>query len=88
MAGWKKDLMVYGTVRAKSLATLAEDYVPPEEKKKQGMRGRGKDAGIAGYLKKEQADICLSCTKETCSGSPECFARRRKELTPCETGSN
>lgn len=79
MAGWKKELQVFGTVRATSMAHMSDDYVPPEERKKQGKRGRGKEK-LAGYLTKEAADVCLNCKRKECFGSDECFRRRRKEM--------
>lgn len=79
MAGWKKELQVFGTVRATSMAHMADDYVSPEEKRKQGKRGRGKEKQ-AGYLTKEAADVCLNCRRKECFGSDECFRKHRKEM--------
>lgn len=84
MASWKRELQMYGTVRARSMAQMAEDGVSPDDRKKIGSRGRNKER-IAGYLSKEQADICLNCKKKKCSGDPDCFKKRRKEAT-CDTG--
>lgn len=84
MASWKRELQMYGTVRAKSMARMAEDNMPPEEIKKVGSRGRNKER-TAGYLSKEQADICLNCKKKKCTGDPDCFKKRRKEAA-CDTG--
>gem|GEM_PF-3749016 len=69
MAGWKQQARQYGRVNAKSLSVLAQDQKPPEKKV------------IDAYRTKEQADVCLGCSKTVCTGSPECFRKRRKELT-------
>ena len=81
MAGWKKELQVFGTVRATSMAHMADDYVSPEEKKKHKAKERyNRKEKMAGYLTKEAADVCLNCRRKECFGSDECFRRRRKEM--------
>ena len=81
MAGWKKELQVFGTVRAKSMAQMADDYVPPEDRKKQRQKKRyNRKEKIAGYLTKEAADVCLNCKRKECFGSDECFRKHRKEM--------
>lgn len=81
MTSWKKELRVYGAVRAKSMPQMANDYVPPEEKKKQRYKKQyNRKEKAAGYLSKEQADICLNCNRKECFGSVECFRKRRKEM--------
>lgn len=74
MAGWKSQVRQYGVVKAKTIPTARRDLTPPEE------------TAIDAHRTKEQADVCLSCTKSTCSGNPNCFRKRRKELA-CATSA-
>lgn len=68
MGKWSSQLHHFGMIGARSLAQAAGDRVPQEEKT------------VEDYRRKEAADICLNCTKPECSGTAECFKRRRKEL--------
>lgn len=72
---WRKDIVNYGLVRARSIVHLPEDVTLPEkwERKKKAEK-------IAAYRSKEQAEICLTCRKKDCSGSDYCFKRRKKML--------
>ena len=70
MPGWKLQAKQFGVVSSRSLTKAAGDLVPPEEKQ------------IMAHRKKENADICLSCTKSAsqCYGGDRCFMKRKKEL--------
>ena len=72
---WRKDIVNYGIVRARSIVHLPEDVTPPDGrvKKKEAKK-------IAAYRSKEQAMVCLTCPKKKCGGSDDCFRRRRKML--------
>ena len=68
MTHWKQEIRQYGSVHATSIKNAESELKAPE------------DRLIETYRRKDQADICLKCTKPNCNGSEECFNKRRKEL--------
>lgn len=70
MADWKVDVYRYGAVSAKTIGQMAEDVTPM------------KQSVIDPHLTKEQADICLNCTRPAskCLGTEACFQARKRKL--------
>ena len=65
MNGWKQQIR-----KSKTIAKAAGDLVRSEEK--------DPDERLS-YRRKEQADICLNCKKEECTGTEECFKKHAKK---------
>lgn len=74
MPGWKRQLKMYGHVQSRSAANAMSDTVKP------------KQHHIETYKSKEQADVCLNCTKEKCRGGSTCFGKRKKEQECAKNG--
>ena len=70
MNGWKQQIRKYGIAGSKTIAKAAGDLVRPEDK--------DRDESLA-YRRKEQADICLNCKNEECTGTEECFKKHAKK---------
>ena len=69
MSDWKRDVVRYGSVSARTIGQMGSDVIP------------AKPSSIDPHLTKEQADICLNCPKDAgkCKGTDKCFeAMKRK----------
>ena len=73
--GWKSQLRQYGTVSARSLGDARTDTQHQKDRAEEYAK------------KKEKADICLHCEKETCLGTTNCFKKRKKEQSCEDVGS-
>lgn len=76
MPGWKTQIRTHGVVSSRSVSNASADT------KRSYYRGR-----YNANVKKENADICLNCTKKNCGGTKGCFAKRKKEAE-CEKDGN
>lgn len=74
MAGWKTQVKTYGCVPSMTTAQAMDSRTKPK---------RQRDTV---YRKKDQADICLKCTKKKCRGGSDCFNSRIKEQACAESG--
>ena len=74
MAGWKSQIRLYGGVPVKTTTQAMDSGAKPRHEQ------------TLSYYKKEQADICLRCTKKHCRGGEDCFKSRKKEQECAESG--
>ena len=77
MAHWKSQIKQQGIVHTRSIAQAASDQKP----------FKGESKRKPSHLTKEEADICLNCTKVKCLGGEDCFRARKKEKADAEKRS-